>query len=119
MNVVAEYLLPETIVEERSLVEQRQATKIPEHEADDVENSRWLQNDGVLARRYFFRRSRLSSFLCGSLGHSTRIDVACVGRVRLLPTGGVRRRHRNAGLGHCLAVPALHAERVEDAFDLL
>jgi len=49
VDVLAEELGARAVAEERALVEEREATEIPEHEADNVENRGGLEDDGVFA----------------------------------------------------------------------
>ncbi len=54
-DVFAEQLCPNTIVEERTLVQDSQPAEIPEHEAHQIQHRSGLQDHRVFARRQLFR----------------------------------------------------------------
>src|SRR5207249_5976558 len=55
IDVLAEELRADAIVQKRSLIENCQASKIEKPEADGVEDGRWLKHDRVLASRNLAR----------------------------------------------------------------
>ena len=103
-NVLAENLLPDPVVQERTLVEQRHAAKIPEHEAHQIEHRRRLQDYGVLARGQLRWIRRTLRFFGRLSANPSGIDLVDIGRIALLPARGVLRQHGYRGFGQRLRV---------------
>src|SRR5882762_4936622 len=117
VDVLTEQLSSDAVVEERALIENRLAGEVPEHEPDDIEHRGRLEDHGVLPCRKFPWYGRLDCLAGRGLRERERIEVARVGRVSLLPAGGILREHRDGNFGRSLRVPITQTTRIEDAFD--
>ena len=80
-DVLAEELRAHAAVEKRTLVEDRHAGKIPEHEADNVKHSRGLENHRVLPCRNLARIRRVERLLRRSLRQPSGSRLATFGEL--------------------------------------
>jgi hypothetical protein len=67
-DVLAEQLAADAACQEGTLIENRHARVIPEHEADDIEHGRRFQNYGVLPCWNLRRMRGVNRFLGRNLG---------------------------------------------------
>src|SRR5258708_28969725 len=107
-NVVAEKFCSNAVVEKGALVQDRQTAKVPEHEADRIEHSRWLQNDGVFSWRQLVRVLRVERFLRRYLRQPPGIEVTDVRRIGFLPAGGIMVQHGDRDFSRRLAMKGAH-----------
>src|SRR5664279_691860 len=93
VNVLAEKLDANSVIQKRSLVENGNAAVITEHESDYIEHRRRLKYDSVFSGRNFLRMPRSNRLLRRCLGQSLWIENAHVGGIRFLPPGRVVSQH--------------------------
>ena len=82
-------LRADSVVEKRALIENRLPAEIPEHESDNVEHGRRFQDHRVLPCGESPAARPIDRLARRGLGQRQRIEVAHVGRIRLLPAGGI------------------------------
>ena len=75
IDVVAEELLADAVVKERALVEYGESSEIPEHEADNIENSSGFEDDGVFSGSEVERIGGVNGFAGCGLGKGERIEM--------------------------------------------
>src|SRR5271165_3225151 len=105
VNVLAEQLRADTIVQKRALVENRHAAEIPEHEADYIERGRGLEYNGVPPRWDFPRMAGFDRLAGRRLRQSYCVKVPHVGRIQFLPARRIVGQHGDGNLRQRLAMP--------------
>src|SRR5450759_4837492 len=83
VDILAEECGADPLIEKRSLVQNRHAAVVPEHEANNVEDSGRFKNDRVLPRRNLPRMGRLDGLLRSRLRQPRGIEVTRVSYTHL------------------------------------
>src|SRR5437667_5147783 len=93
VDVIAEKFGAYPVVQKRPLIENGDATVVPEHEPYNVEHRRWFKNHRVLPRRNLPRMGGLNRRSRRRLRQPRWIEVTHIGRVRFLPAGRILGQH--------------------------
>ena len=95
--------------EERTLIEDRHAGVIPEHEANDVEDGGGFENDSVFPCWNFSRLRRVDCFLAGDFGQVEGSRFVTSGEFAFCHPEESASQHGDGDFGQSLRMPVTEA----------